>query len=40
MSTFDVIQELIEILGVDWETAAEIYLFEIEEVEKNDERTV
>ena len=40
MSTFDAIQELIEVLGVDWETAAQIYLFETEEDKNNDERTV
>lgn len=40
MSTFDAIQELIELLGVDWETAAQVYLFENEEDESNDTRTV
>ena len=40
MSTFDAIQELIELLGVDWETAAQIYLFETEGDKNNDERTV
>ena len=40
MSTFDAIQELIEVFGVDWETAAQIYLFETEEDESNDKRAV
>ena len=40
MSTFDAIQELIEVLGVDWETAAQIYLFETEEDKNNDQRAV
>ena len=40
MSAFDQIAELIELLGVDWETAAQIYLFETEEDKSNDQRTV
>ena len=36
MSAFDQIAELIEMLGVDWETASQIYLFENQEEE--DER--
>ena len=40
VSTFDAIQELIELLGVDWETASQIYLFETEEGESDDQRTI
>jgi hypothetical protein len=40
MSTFDAIQELIELLGVDWETASQIYLFETEGGESDDQRTI
>lgn len=38
VSTFDAIQELTELLGVDWETASQIYLFETEEDESDDQR--
>ncbi len=40
MSTFDAIEELIEMFGIDWETAAQVYLFENEEDKNNDQRAV
>ena len=40
MSPFDAIEELIEMFGIDWETAAELYLFENEEDESDDQRAV
>lgn len=36
MSAFDQIAELIELLGVDWETASQIYLFENQEGESDE----
>ena len=40
MSVFDAIEELIEMFGIDWNEAARVYLFENQEDESNDERTV
>ena len=40
MSAFDAIEELIEMFGVDWATASEVYLFENREDENHDTRTV
>lgn len=36
MSAFDVIEELIEMFGLKWDEAAQVYLFENREGENDD----
>ena len=40
MSPFDAIEELIEMLGLNWDEAARVYLFENEEEQSDDQRAV